>query len=259
MTDHSKYNVEIFQTTEALNRAAAEFIISKASQAIAARGRFVISLSGGQTPQNLYSLLAEPFFCEQVHWKKTFIFWGDERCVPLDDERNNAFQARSILLDNVDIPLSNIHFIPTNLSPEEAARTYEKEIKDFFGEEPIRFDIMLLGLGENGHTASLFPHTKIIDEKAEGVRALYVEEEKVSARPGHSDGFRVTMTAPLINRSHHILFLVTGEKKAGILKNILTASYQPENYPAQLIKPGDGTIYWFLDRAAAALINGKNY
>lgn len=248
MTAHSKYNLEIFQTTEALNRAAAEFIISKASQAIAARGRFIISLSGGQTPQNLYSLLAEPFFCEQVQWKKTFIFWGDERCVPLDDDRNNAHQARSILLDKVDIPLSNIHFIPVNLSPEEAANTYEQELKDFFGEDPIRFDIMLLGLGENGHTASLFPHTKVIDEQAEGVRELYVEEEKE---------FRVTLTAPLINRSHHILFLVTGEKKAGILKKILTASYQPENYPAQLVKPVDGTLNWLVDHKAAALINSK--
>lgn len=257
MTDHSKYNVEIFQTTAALNRAAAEFIISKASEAIAARGRFSISLSGGQTPQNLYSLLAEPFYCEQIQWKKTFIFWGDERCVPLDDERNNAYQARSILLDKVDLPLSNIHFMPVNLSPEEAARTYEQELKDFFGDEPIRFDIMLLGLGENGHTASLFPHTKVIDEQAEGVRELYVEEENMSARPGHSDGFRVTMTAPLINRSHHILFLVTGEKKAGILKKILTASYQPEHFPAQLIKPDDGTLNWFVDHKAAAFINSK--
>lgn len=248
MTAHSKYNLEIFQTTESLNRAAAEFIISKASQAISARGRFIISLSGGQTPQNLYSLLAEPFFCDQVQWKKTFIFWGDERCVPLDDDRNNAYQARSILLDKVDIPLSNIHFIPVNLSPGEAARRYEQELKDFFRAEPIRFDLMLLGLGENGHTASLFPYTKVIDEQAEGVREIYVEEEKM---------FRVTMTAPLINRSHHILFLVTGEKKAGILKKILTASYQPENYPAQLIKPDDGTLYLFADRAAATLIKVK--
>lgn len=246
MRTSPKYNLKVFQTIEELNKAAAQFIIEIASQSIAARGKFTISLSGGQTPMQLYSLLSESPFKDEIQWQKTFIFWGDERCVPLSDERNNAHQAKLALLDKIDIPPNNIHVIPVNLSPEEEANRYEKEIKDFFGEENIRLDLILLGLGENGHTASLFPGTKVIDEQVEGVRALYVEEEKM---------FRVTMTAPLINNAHNILFLVAGEKKAGILKKVLRSPYDPDKYPAQLINPGKGKLYWFIDHMAASLMS----
>jgi 6-phosphogluconolactonase len=245
MITPSKYSLQVFETTEALNKTAAEFIIELSKKSIAERGRFIISLSGGETPKKVYSLLSEPPFKDQIQWKKTFIFWGDERCVPFTDERNNGHQAKSILLDKVDIPLSNIHFIPVNLTPSQAAFEYEKKIKNFFGEEPPRFDLVLLGLGENGHTASLFPGTKVIGEQSEGIREVYVEEEKM---------FRVTMTAPLINEAYNILFLVTGENKADILKKILTTTYTPDIYPAQLIKPVNGDLFWFADRAAASLI-----
>jgi 6-phosphogluconolactonase len=238
-------NLNIFQTTDKLYKAAAEYFIDHSKKSIASKGRFVVSLSGGQTPQKLYSLLAEPHFHNQVQWNKTFIFWGDERCVPLDDERNNAHQAKLILLDKIEIPKSNIHFIPVNLSPEDAAFNYEKNVIDFFGKEAAKFDLVLLGLGENGHTASLFPGTKVIDEQAAGVRAIYVKEEKM---------FRITMTAPLINQAHAILFLVAGENKSEILKEVLSAPYQPDIIPAQLITPVDGKVLWFVDSGAAALI-----
>jgi 6-phosphogluconolactonase len=237
--------MQVFQTTEALNKAVAEFIITTAAKAIAARGRFTLALSGGQTPEKLYSLLAEPAYSKQIQWDKTFIFWGDERCVPLDDERNNAHLAKLLLLNKVNIPSSNIYRIPVNLSPPEAAKNYEKEINNFFDNEAPRFDIILLGLGENGHTASLFPHTKVLDEQAEAVRAVYLEEEKM---------FRVTMIAPMINHAHHILFLVTGENKAEILEKILHTPDHPDNYPAQLIHPVDGKLHWYVDNAAARLI-----
>ena len=243
------YNLNIFQTVDDLNKAAAEYFIDHSRKSIASRGRFVVSLSGGQTPQKLYSLLAEPDFRDQVEWKKTFIFWGDERCVSLDDERNNAHQAKLILFDKIEIPKFNIHFIPVNLSPEEAASNYEKNIKDFFGKEAVQFDLVLLGLGENGHTASLFSGTKVIDEQAAGVRAIYVKEEKM---------FRITMTAPLINRARAILFLVAGENKSEILKKVLTAPYQPALIPAQLIKPTDGELMWFVDGAVSSLITNEN-
>ena len=249
MTPDKKYNIKVFPTDDELNKAAAEFIIAIANKSIAARGRFTISLSGGQTPEKLYSLLAEPSFREQIDWSRTLIFWGDERCVSLDDEQNNAYRAKELLLDKNDIPASNIYRIPVNLPPEEASTEYEKEIFAFFNEEVPRFDIILLGLGENGHTASLFPKTKVINEQAEGVRAVFVEEEKM---------FRVTMTAPLINRAHNILFLVTGEKKVQILAKVLYGSYQPKTYPAQLIKPFDGDLFWFIDEAAASLIADRN-
>ncbi len=238
--------MKVFPTPDDVGVASAEFIILLAREAIAAKGRFVISLSGGQTPDRLYALLAQSPWRQQIEWMKTFIFWGDERYVRFDDKRNNAHVAQSILLKRIDIPSSNIHFINVNLQPDEAAREYENDIRNFFGTEPPRFDLVLLGLGENGHTASLFPETKVIDEQAEGVRDIYVEEEKM---------FRITMTAPLINQAHHILFLVTGKKKSEVLKNILTSSFQPHRYPAQLIKPRGGELQWFVDQEAASLIS----
>jgi len=245
LTTIQKYNIEVFQSIDALNSAAAEYIIAVSKKAIAERGRFTIALSGGDTPQELYALLAKTPYNEQIEWKKTFVFWGDERWVPLDDRRNNAYQAKSILLDKVNIPASNIHRISVNLSPNQAAIKYEKELRTFFGNELIQFDMILLGLGDNGHTASLFPGTKVIHEHAEGVR--FVEMNPPI-------GGRITMTAALINRAHHILFLVSGEKKAGILGKVLDASYQPNLYPAQLIKPIHGDLQWFADQEAASLI-----
>jgi 6-phosphogluconolactonase len=238
-------SIDVFQSIDVLNKAAAEYIIAVSKKSITERGRFTSAFSGGDTPQKLYALLAKAPYSEQIEWKKTFVFWGDERWVPLDDRRNNAYQAKTILLDKVTIPASNIHRIPVNLSPNQTATKYEKELRTFFGNELIQFDMILLGLGENGHTASLFPGTKVLHEHAQGVR--FVEENPPV-------GGRITMTAPLINHARHILFLVTGEKKAAILGKVLDDSYQPNLYPAQLIKPIHGDLLWFADQEAAALI-----
>lgn len=243
MKKNTSDNLHIFETATALYQAAAEFIIQLSNDSVAARGRFSISLSGGNTPEALYSLLSGHPYCEQIPWSKVYVFWGDERCVPLNDSRNNAGRARSMLLDKIPIPSSNIHLIPTDMPPEKAAAVYEKELNSFFGEDPWCFDLVLLGLGENGHTASLFPNTDVIEEQAEGVRSLYLKEEKI---------FRITMTAPLINRARNLLFLVTGSKKNKILKTILEGPFQPDTYPAQLIRPQDGQLLWFADRAAAS-------
>jgi 6-phosphogluconolactonase len=240
------YKLNIFQTLEELNSAAAKFIIDKANKAITEKGKFVMALSGGQTPLGLYSLLAQAPFRDELPWKDTTIFWCDERCVPETSNKNNASQAKSVLLDKVDIPESHIHEVPVNLSPAEAAGEYEKKITDYFKGEMPCFDIILLGIGENGHTASLFPNTKVLDEQKEGVREVYVEEENM---------FRVTMTAPLINRAHNILFLVTGKNKAKIMEAVFSDSALPHKYPAQLIKPVNGQLLWFTDKAAASLIS----
>lgn len=245
MKSPATYDLEIFQTTEMLNHAAARLMIAVANEAIAANGRFILTLSGGQTPLQLYALLAEPYMQARLPWEDTFVFWGDERCVPLTDERNNAYRASSVLLNKVGIPLSHIHPIPADLSPAKAAESYQQMLRHFFGAALARFDLMLLGLGKNGHTASLFPGTAVTREKTAGVSALFDEEEKI---------FRITMTAPLINQARHILFLVTGAKKAGILEKVLKAPYQPDAYPAQLIKPVDGRLSWFVDQAAGAAI-----
>lgn len=241
----SKYNLTVFKSTDDLNKAAAAFIIEAAEKAIAAHGRFVISLSGGQTPSGLYNLLASTLYKTKLQWKYIYIFWGDERCVPLDDKRNNAYQAKKILLDKIEIPAENIYRIHTNLSPEKAAAEYEKEMNFFFKGDEQRFDLILLGLGENGHTASIFPGTEIIKEKTKGIRAVYVTEE---------NKYRISMTATLINQAHNILFLVTGISKAAILQKVINGPYLPDNYPAQLIKPAAGLLTWFTDEDAASFL-----
>jgi 6-phosphogluconolactonase len=237
-----KYNLQVFATATELNVAAANFIIDIAEKSIEARGYFAISLSGGHTPEKLYALLAEPPYSEKMPWSKTFIFWGDERCVPMNDSRNNAYMAESILLDKVNIPAANVHPIAVSMDPADAARVYEQDLKDFFGNEPQRFDLIMLGLGANGHTASLFPGTPVVNEKEVGIRDVYLAEEKM---------YRITMTAPLINLAHNVLFLVTGAEKAATLKSVLTGPYDPEVYPSQLIQPEPDALYWFADEESA--------
>jgi len=245
----SKSNLSIFKSTDQLNEFAAEFIVKLAKEAISERGEFCIALSGGQTPQRLYALLASEKYRTQIDWQKTHVFWGDERCLPPEDERNNAHEAKLILLNHVSIPSQNIHVIPVNLSPAEAAKTYENEIANFFGDKPKQFDLMMLGLGENGHTASLFPHTDVLLENAQGVKPVYLEEQQM---------FRITMTAPLINASCVILFLVTGIEKAESVKSVLQGAYEPECYPAQLINFQTAQVNWFMDEEAASLLKLEN-
>jgi len=156
---------------------------------------------------------------------------------------NNAYQAKLTLLNKIKIPSSNIHVIPVNLFPEKAAEEYEKTILFFFKTGTPKFDLILLGLGTDGHTASLFPGTNVLSEKAEGVRSLYVEDQSM---------FRVSMTAPLINAARNIVFLVSTAKKAAIFKAVLSEPYQPNKYPAQLIHPKEGKLYWFVDEQTTA-------
>ena len=237
--------VQVFSTQEALSEAAARFIIDTATHAVTDRGRFVISLSGGSTPKLLFELLATPQFKDELPWKNTFIFWGDERCVPADDKDNNAHMARQALLDHIDMPAENIYPIPVDVTPGEGAVLYEKSIKDLFGSEQPCFDLILLGLGENGHTASLFPGTDILHEQERLVKEVFVTEQNM---------FRISMTVPLINKARNIIFLVAGEGKATVLNTILSGTYEPDTYPAQMISPVDGNLYWYTDEKAASLL-----
>ena len=241
-------NISIFQDSAALAKAAADLMIKISKQAIESRGRFVISLSGGTTPENLFALLAKPPYRDQILWNKTFVFWGDERFVPSDDKRNNANKARTLLLDHIDIPAININPIPVDLEPDEAAKKYADIITKFFGKETPRFDLIFLGLGEDGHTASLFPGTDVVFENTRLVREVYVAEQKM---------YRITMTPLLINKARNIAFLVEGEKKAEVLKTVLRGPQQPDKLPAQVINPEDGKLYWFVDKKAAALLPEK--
>jgi 6-phosphogluconolactonase len=245
MNPNPPYTLEVFKTVAELDSATARHIITIAKDAVKERSRFSISLSGGDTPKKLYALLAEEPYNSQMPWQETHIFWGDERCLPLEDVRNNAHEAKLILLDKIKLPAENIHVIPVNRHPAEAADAYEKELAVFFNGQPMRFDLILLGLGENGHTASLFPGTNVLQEQAAGVRAVYVEGQQM---------FRITLTAPLINAAANIVFLVSGESKSQILKNVLSSDDKMMHYPAQLIKPAHGKLFWLVDEAAARLI-----
>lgn len=222
-----------FDSADLLAKAAAEYFIKVANESIELRGKFTVALSGGNTPATMFKLLATANYSNQINWKNVFVFWGDERCVPLEDINNNSFNAKKILLDKVTIPKKNIFVIPVNETPKNAAIYYEATIKIFFKTDKPIFDLILLGMGDNGHTASLFPHTSILHEEIALVKEIYVEEIKMD---------RISFTVPLINDAQHILFLVTGKDKESMLKKVLEGNYEPENYPAQLIKNAE----WFV-------------
>ena len=238
--------IEIFHTPVFLFKAAAGHILDLYEKAVAKRGTFTIALSGGHTPKKLYELLATPEYAKKINWKNVYVFWSDERCVPVFNEENNSHMASSALLNNVPVPKENIFPVPVNFEPSKAASRYEQMIKTFFKEKQPHFDLILLGIGEDGHTASLFPNTDILDEKKVLVKQVYLKEKNM---------FRVSFTIPLINNARHILFLVTGKEKSSILKKIFTKPVKKPLYPAQMIKPVKGELLWFVDRPAASQLN----
>jgi 6-phosphogluconolactonase len=246
MIRNKKNKIRVYKTIKEMNEAAAELLIDVAKKSVEKRGRFSLCLSGGNTPKGLYTLLASPTYRNFMPWKNTFIFWGDERCVPANNKNNNAFMATTVLLNNVDIPPANIFPVPVQLPPAQAAKKYEKTLRNFFGDEAPRFDFILLGLGDNGHTASLFPETAVLHEDIRWVKEVFIDDLNM---------YRITMTAKFINRARYVSFMVTGEEKAIMLNTVLTGSYLPEQYPAQLIGPSRGEIYWFIDSKAAKLLD----
>ncbi|MDD2735104.1 MAG: 6-phosphogluconolactonase [Desulfuromonadaceae bacterium] len=234
--------IRIFHDAEAVSLAAAELFAAEARQAVQARGRFTIALAGGSTPRRSYELLAQDPFHKLVPWQKTHIFWGDERCVPADDPRNNALMAYRTLLDHVPIPPKQVHPMVCDQSPQQAAAAYEALLRDFFPDGHPRFDLVLLGLGENGHTASLFPGTAVLKEQQRWVAEVSVAEEGMH---------RLTLTAAAINQAALVVFLVSGSVKAPILGKLLKEAEDPRIIPARLIKPVDGGLLWLVDQDAA--------
>ena len=234
--------IRVFGNLELLSQAAANLFSELAAQSIASRGRFSAALSGGQTPRRLYEILATSPFRDQVQWGAVHVFWGDERCVPVDDPRSNARMARQALLDRVSLPAENIHPIQSFFPPMQAAAQYETELRNFFGGQPPAFDLILLGLGDNAHTASLFPHTPVLNEKERWVAEVYLAEQNLH---------RVTFTPLLINQAAQVVFLVSGADKALALQNVLEGKYRPQDYPAQLIRPIGAHPLWLLDKAAS--------
>jgi len=240
--------IRTFHNVAALARGAADLFARTARSSIEQRGRFTVALSGGGSPRPVYELLAEPENLRRVPWENVFVFWGDERYVPLRDDRSNAGRAQSVLLDHVPIPPANIFPIyDERLSPDEAAAAYEKKIRDHFGHAAPRFDLILLGCGENGHTASLFPETPVLEES---------ERLVAPVRVAHQDIARVTLTVPLLNMARITAFIAFGSRKASVVRDVINGPRQPEKLPAQLIQPVDGVMYWYLDtEAASALVS----
>ncbi len=237
--------VTVYNDLEALSQAAAELFAAEARQAVQASGRFTVALAGGSTPRRTYELLGQEPLLSRVPWQQTHIFWGDERCVPGNDPRNNARMARQTLLDHVPIPAEQIHPMVCDGSSQEAAAQYEVLLHSFFASGRSRFDLILLGLGENGHTASLFPGTSVVEEQQRWVGEVYVAEEGLH---------RLTLTAAAINQAALVVFLVSGHDKGPILQKVLEDSQDPRNIPAQLIKPANGRLQWLVSRDAARLL-----
>jgi 6-phosphogluconolactonase len=235
--------IRVFDDLDQLAHAAAEVFVARSQQA---PGAFRVALSGGSTPIALHALLAASPYRERVAWDRVQFYWGDDRCVPPDDEQSNYRMARETLLEPLGIPASQIHRMRTELPPPEAADLYEQELRATFnlaaGALP-RFDFNLLGMGPDGHTASLFPHTAALTETQRLVVANEVPQLQTT---------RITLTPPAINASATIVFLIAGADKADALHKVLRGPVNPEQYPSQLIAPTDGELLFLLDRAAAA-------
>ena len=233
-------------TPQDLFQAAAEEVIRAATEAIAERGRFTIALSGGSTPRNLYTLIAANASAN-LPWAQMFFFWGDERHVPPDDADSNYRMAQETLLSKVPVPPGNVFRIPAeNPDATAAAEAYEQTLRRFFalgpGEVP-RFDLILLGLGPDGHTASLFPETAALGETSRLVVANWVEKLNAS---------RITFTLPVLNAARCVAFLVSGADKAAVVREVLEGNAPAEKYPSRLVQPSQGKLIWFVDRAAAS-------
>jgi 6-phosphogluconolactonase len=242
---HSNFGV--YNDAEQLAKAAAELFVSLSASAIHARGRFRVALSGGTTPHRVYELLATDDISHRIDWNNVDLFWGDERYVPADDRESNYRMTAETLLRHISIPVDNIHRVRTEISPPTAAASaYESEIRRSFQYTSSipQFDLIFLGLGTNGHTASLFPHSAASGEQSRLVVADLVKEVNM---------WRITMTAPLLNRGRTVVFLVEGESKAKVLQEVLLGPKDPQRLPAQLIAP-EGKLLWMMDESAARLV-----
>jgi 6-phosphogluconolactonase len=240
--------IEVFPSAEALAVAVARHIAARAAGAIAATGRFTVSLAGGSTPRDAYTRLATDAWAQHMDWGMVHVLWGDERCVPPDDARSNYRMAKEALLDRVPIPAHQIHRIRGEDDPEQAAADYEGELRTLLGSKgtagptPAGFDLALLGMGEDGHTASLLPGQPAVHETARWVVAVPAPEGST---------WRVTLTPVALNAARNVTFVVSGGSKAVRLREVLQGPTTPDVLPAQAVRPVRGRLTWMVDAPAA--------
>jgi len=235
--------LHIYKDADELSHAVAKWIADAIASTLKKSGRFTIALSGGSTPKLLHKILAAPPYKDLIDWSKLHIFWGDERDVPFTDDRNNAKMAYDTLLNFVMVPPSQIHVMRTDIPAEESAAEYEKTLHEYFDNSPNSFDLVLLGMGDDGHTLSLFPGTAAVHEEKAWTIAYYLKAQDMS---------RITLTKTIVNKAARIAFMTTGTGKAHALKEVQQGVYNPDLYPSQEIRPVAGELHWFVDQAAAA-------
>jgi len=234
--------LHVYKDSEALSIAAAKFVADHIVATLKKQPRYTIALSGGSTPVRLHQLLAASPYKEQIDWSKLHIFWGDERAVPFNDDRNNAKMAYETLLNFVPVPAEQVHVMRTDIDAKASAAEYEKILHQYFDNTATSFDLVLLGMGDDGHTLSLFPGMPVIHEEKLWATAFWLQAQ---------DMFRITLTRTIVNKSACVVFLTAGAKKAHALKEVLKGAPNPDLYPSQVIKPV-GELHWFVDEAAAA-------
>jgi len=234
--------INIYKSEEEVLVNLAIYFVAVANEAITATGRFSVALSGGSSPKKLYEILATSYR-HDVEWSKVDFFFGDERDVPKDSADSNYLMVKKAIFDPLKINDEQVFAVNTTLEPDQAAAAYTKTIKTYFGVHAIKFNLVLLGLGDNSHTASLFPHTPVLRDNSVAVKAVFLTDQ---------NGYRITFTAPMINQANKIAFLVYGAAKAIAVHHVIEDNKDIENYPAQLILSAEGDLQWFIDESASA-------
>lgn len=238
--------IHAYPNKDKLVAAITERVISEIGQAIQERGLCNIALAGGNTPREIYSKLAESTYQDRVDWNRLHLFWGDERMVPPEHQDSNFRMVQETLLDHVRIPDGNVHRIRGEVAPEQAAQEYTELLHNHFKSDSPCFDIILLGIGEDGHTASLFPGTDAVEECGKHATAVFVPR---------LDTWRVTLTFPVLNAAREVFFLVSGRSKSDIVQRIISIKQSAKEFPASMVNPENGTLHWMLDSEAMVLIN----
>ena len=241
--------LHVMRSHEEASRTAAQMVADLSARSLASRGKFSIALSGGSTPRLLYELLASPPHLGSIRWDCWSVFWSDERCVPPDHEASNYRMAKEALLDHVPVPSGNVYRMQGEGVPHVAAREYEELLKGYFHSPEPSFDLILLGIGDDGHTASLFPGTLALAERSRLVLHNWVPDQQA---------YRITFTLPLINAARIIAFLGTGESKADVLRRVLEPAPGESPLPATMVQPSSNSVHWFLTQDAAKLLSAQS-